>query len=51
MESKIGGPGECNIFITLFFVLLKNILVTLQEALGRYALPWGMYNFTEEQNK
>lgn len=51
MGSKIGGPGECNIFITQFFVLLKSILVTLQEACGRYVLPWGTYNLTEEQNK
>lgn len=41
MGSKIGDPGECIIFIILFFVLLKSILVTLQEARGRYALPWG----------
>ena len=51
MGSKIGGPGECNIFITLLFVLLKSMLVTLQEARGRYVLPWGTYSLAEEQNK
>lgn len=51
MGSKIGGPGECRIFIALFFVLLRSVLVTLQEACGRYAAPWGTYSFTEEENK
>lgn len=51
MGNKMCGPGEWNIFIIPFFVLLKSILVTLQKASGSYAFPWGTRDLTEEQNK
>lgn len=53
MGSKLGGPGEFNIFITLFYCsnVLVYVLLMLVEAQRRYTLPWEAYNLTEEQNK